>query len=210
MSKRSLFLALTGAHIATAASVCYVPAKRNRHGDRKRVCAATEVNDEHWINEPAFVTEIEKTKRLLARTITNTVSCADFDAELVFGTGFKVKKLPAFAESAMILELPGHVHYETDSHTAGPESAFAITVSIAPRSVTALWRSGTGLRERGKYTGSVAITTCAGTVKRSISFIHQTGQLSSVLSRSAVIVDLLGAAFTDAYYESITDHVDND
>jgi hypothetical protein len=206
MRKHDLLAELAHAHVTTAASVLRVRPKQRR----SRTCIATEVNDAHWINDPGFVTEIEKTKRLLARVVPTKVSCEDFDAELVFGTGFKVKKLPVFAESALILEIPGHVHYETDSLNAGPESAFAITVSIAPRSVTALWRSGTGLRERGKYTGSVAITTCAGTVKRSINFIHQTGQLSNVLSRSQAVVDLLSGAFTDAYYESISELPDND
>lgn len=170
---------------------------------------------DHWTKDPAFVTQIEKAKAMLRRVVEERVSCEDFDADVRFDTGFKVTKLPAFAESALVIELPGHVSYEPGEHIADAvdpdgaeaqdiETRFSIKLTIAPRAVSALWRPGEGLRERGKYGGVVTITTGSGTVKRPIQFIHQNGQLASMLSHTPAVVELMSGAVTDAFYESVT------
>ena len=165
--------------------------------------------EDHWTKDPGFVTQIEKAKSMLRRVVEERVNCEDFNADVRFDTGFKIKKLPVYAESALVIEIPGHVSYEPGEHVSSAgeqdiETRFNIQLSIAPRAVSALWRPGAGLRERGKYGGMVTITTGTGTVKRPIQFIHQEGQLAHMISHTPAVVELMSGAVTDAFYESVT------
>lgn len=184
------------------------PTKKTRKQRHSFMAYASAGN---WTRDPAFVTEIEKAKRSLARSLLSALALEGIHADIRFDTGFRVRKLPVTAEAALVIEFPGHFHCDVGFGEADADDepdfvdGFSVQYTIAPRTASALWRPGTGLRDKGKYGSIVAVTTSVGTSKRSVSFIHQSNTLGAVLGKSSAVVGLVTDALRDTYEASVND-----
>jgi hypothetical protein len=190
-----ILLAVAAANAEAGSACVVVQAKRRRKNKAAKATA------DHWSREPSFVTEIEKAKRSLSRALKQTFAIEGIDIDIRFATGFRVRSLPRTADAALVLDLPGKFRL-LDTDVGKIDDVFSVTYSLAPWSESALWRPETGLRERGKYGGSVAVHTSLGTSKRTVSFIYQTSNLGTVLGKSRAVIELATNALYDIYEAS--------